>query len=100
MNKTVQYHHPCDPSLGHDSASTAAAQNDEIPKWLKLYFKAPHEIDRKLQWDLFGLQELESYEAMYNRLYLEETAQINKAYETYKNRIWEEMEKRRTVSHL
>ena len=91
MNKTAQYHHPCIPNLTPESTS----QNDEIPKWLKLYLKAPHEMDHKLQWEYFGLQDLESYEAMYNRLYLEETEQIVMAYETYRNRIWEELEKKK-----
>ena len=61
----------------------------------------PPERDPKLPWDSFDLSDLETYEAMCTRLYLEETKQIDLAYETYRNRIWEEMKKRNmTVEHL
>ena len=58
-------------------------------------------MDDKIEWDHFALQDLETYEAMYKRLYLEETEQIVKAYENYTTRIWEELQKRNmTTSHL
>merc|ERR1712142_1221210 len=56
-NKTKQYHHPCIPTLSSDDAAGGiAAQNREIPKWLKVYFKAPHDMADKLQWDQFDVQ--------------------------------------------
>ena len=55
----------------------------------------------KMQWDQFDVQDLETYDDMCQRLYLEETEQIVMAYETYRNRIWEELKKKNlTTSHL
>ena len=60
------------------------------------------ERDHKVPWDTFDLDDLETYDDMCQRLYLEETMRIGSAYEAYKNRIWEEMKKRNvmTVEHL
>ena len=67
-------------------------QKDEIPKWLRIYFRLPQEMDEKILskvgLDRYNLKELNSYNAMYDRLFLEETEQIVMAYETYRYKIF------------
>lgn len=97
VNKTCQHHHPCIPTLSQENSMTPG-QKDEIPKWLRIYFRLPQEMDEKILskvgLDRYNLKELNSYNAMYDRLFLEETEQIVMAYETYRFKLGEEMQRR------
>jgi len=46
--------------------------HEEIPVWLRVYCKASPTLDHHLRWELFGLPELECFEAMLNRLFRDE----------------------------
>lgn len=50
--------------------------HEEIPIWLRVYCKASPTLDHHLKWDLFGLQELECFEAMLNRLFRDELEEL------------------------
>jgi scaffold protein salvador len=49
---------------------------EEIPVWLRVYFKACPSLDQLLKWDLFGLPEMECFEAMLNRLFRDELEEL------------------------
>jgi len=97
-NQTCQHHHPCIPTFNQENAGTPPGQKDEIPEWLRIYFRLPHERDEeilsKVGLDRYNLIELNSYNAMYDRLFLEETEQIVMAFETYRFKLGEEMQRR------
>ncbi len=42
--------------------------HEEIPPWLRVYWKASPTLDHHLKWDLFELAELECYDSMLVRL--------------------------------
>ena len=50
--------------------------HEEIPIWLRVYFKASPTLDHKLKWDLFRLPELECFDAMLNRLFRDELEEL------------------------
>ena len=50
--------------------------HEEIPIWLRVYFKASPSLDHHLKWDLFTLPELEGFEAMLNRLLRDELEEL------------------------
>ena len=50
--------------------------HEEIPIWLRVYFKASPTLDHHLKWDLFRLPELECFEAMLNRLLRDELEEL------------------------
>ncbi|XP_018327993.1 protein salvador homolog 1 [Agrilus planipennis] len=66
---------------------------EEIPHWLIVYFKASIELDHKLRWDMFRLNELDCYNAMLTRLYKQELQKIVMRYESYRSALLVEMEK-------
>ncbi|CAH1262250.1 SAV1 [Branchiostoma lanceolatum] len=68
--------------------------NSEIPEWLQVYTKAPHEYDHKLKWDLFKLPELDCYQEMLMRLYRKELEVVVMSYEGYRQALQQEMERR------
>lgn len=68
--------------------------NTEIPEWLRVYSKAPPEHDHKLKWDLFQLNQMETFEAMLNRLYKQELEKIVMSYEGYRSALNRELERR------
>jgi hypothetical protein len=86
------------------SPSTAYHQNvlvppnpylhEEIPIWLRVYFKASPSLDHKLKWDLFRLPELECFDAMLNRLFRDELEELVMRYEGIRCAISQEMELR------
>lgn len=53
----------------------------EIPDWLQIYSQAPHELDNKLNWDLFQVQELECFNEMFSTLLKKDIEQIVMSYE-------------------
>ncbi|GJQ78357.1 hypothetical protein Trydic_g22184 [Trypoxylus dichotomus] len=67
--------------------------NEEIPDWLIVYFKASIDLDYKLNWDLFRLNELDCFNAMLTRLYKQELQNIVMRYESYRSALLVEMEK-------
>uniref|UniRef100_T1JJ13 Protein salvador homolog 1 n=1 Tax=Strigamia maritima TaxID=126957 RepID=T1JJ13_STRMM len=68
--------------------------NEEIPHWLAVYSKAHQGSDHKLKWELFRLPELESFQAMLQRLYKQELEDIVMSYEGYRLGLMREMERR------
>ncbi|XP_014673538.1 PREDICTED: protein salvador homolog 1-like [Priapulus caudatus] len=114
ITRKAQYRHPCTPRFRYSTQPSTGSQgpshtefhqhnvlvpanpylNAEIPEWLYVYSRAPHDSDHKLKWELFRLQELEGYEAMLRRLYRQEVEQIVMAYEAYRLALLREMEQR------
>ena len=77
--------------------------HEEIPIWLRVYFKASPTLDHKLKWDLFRLPELECFDAMLNRLFRDELEELVMRYEGIRCAISQEIEYRAysgQVSHL
>ncbi|KAK3092778.1 hypothetical protein FSP39_007127 [Pinctada imbricata] len=66
----------------------------EIPKWLHVYSRASPEHDHKIKWDLFRVNDLEHFAAMLWRLYKEELEQIVMSYESYRQALLREKERR------
>lgn len=116
--RQLQFHHPCVPVMhyqfGHhdnqmvhqmntQSQSSSRGNlvpanpylNAEIPDWLRVYSKAPPEHDHKLKWDLFQLNQMETFDAMLIRLYKEEIEKIVMRYEGYRSALVRELEKRK-----
>ncbi|KAL4237232.1 Salvador WW domain containing protein 1 [Mactra antiquata] len=115
--KQAQYAHPCTSVMqyqfGHYSNPlpvTTQSQprgnlvpanpylNTEIPEWLIVYSKAPPEHDHKLKWDLFQLNQMETFDAMLNRLYKQECEKIVMKYERYRTALNREIERRKKSS--
>lgn len=61
--------------------------NVSIPDWLYVYSKASHAHDSMIQWDLFERNELELYDAMMQRLYINDCQKIVMRYEKYRATI-------------
>ena len=68
--------------------------HEEIPIWLRVYFKASPTLDHKLKWDLFRLPELECFDAMLNRLLRDELEELVMRYEGIRCAISQEIEYR------
>jgi len=68
--------------------------HEEIPIWLRVYFKASPSLDHKLKWDLFRLPELECFDAMLNRLFRDELEELVMRYEGVRCAISQEIEYR------
>ncbi|KAG1658624.1 Protein salvador 1 [Nymphon striatum] len=68
--------------------------HQEIPHWLMVYSKAPHESDHKLKWNLFKLAELECFQAMLTRLFKQELEEVVMRYEVYRVALLRELEYR------
>ncbi|CAK9298427.1 unnamed protein product [Gordionus sp. m RMFG-2023] len=58
--------------------------NAKIPEWIIIYSVAPKELDCNLKWDIFNLEQLESFEAILKRLYMQELEKIVMKYESYR----------------
>uniref|UniRef100_T1INJ9 Uncharacterized protein n=1 Tax=Strigamia maritima TaxID=126957 RepID=T1INJ9_STRMM len=119
ITRQAQYEHPCAPRYMQRPLYTQIPQydrrpaplhtdfhqpnvlvppnpylNEEIPHWLTVYSKARQGIDHKLKWELFRLPELESFQAMLQRLYKQELEDIVMSYEGYRLGLMREMERR------
>jgi len=104
ITRQAQYQHPCSPQFLNDSTpklpytqppvtpnNVQYHQNalvpanpylhEEIPIWLRVYFKASPTLDHRLKWDLFRLPELECFDAMLNRLFRDEIEELVMRYE-------------------
>jgi len=68
--------------------------HEEIPIWLRVYFKASPSLDHHLKWDLFTLPELEGFEAMLNRLLRDELEELVMRYEALRVAISQETDHR------
>ncbi|XP_065351721.1 protein salvador homolog 1 isoform X2 [Cloeon dipterum] len=73
--------------------------NQEIPRWLVVYFMAAHEFDHKLLWEMFKLSDLDSFDAYLKRLYKEGLEEIVMRYETYRSALLCEMDRRLSEQH-
>jgi len=69
--------------------------HEEIPEWLRVYFKASPALDHKLKWDLFRLPELECFNAMLLRLFREECQHVVERYELLRLGMGQEVAARR-----
>lgn len=117
--RQLQFYHPCVPVMhyqfGHhdgqmipqisnQSQSSSRGNlvpanpylNAEIPEWLRVYSKAPPEHDHKLKWDLFQLNQMETFDAMLIRLYKEEIEKVVMKYEGYRAALNRELDKRKS----
>ncbi|MCP3665833.1 MAG: hypothetical protein GY696_25615 [Gammaproteobacteria bacterium] len=85
--QSLGYHHnvlvPANPYL-----------HEEIPIWLRVYFKASPSLDHKLKWELFSLSELDCFDAMLNRLFRDELEELVMRYERIRIAISQELEYR------
>ncbi|BFZ07680.1 hypothetical protein BsWGS_10719 [Bradybaena similaris] len=118
ITRTAQYHHPCSPVpdvvLGYGMPTIPERLpphlefrqnkqlvpanpylNTEIPEWLIVFSKAPHEHDHKLKWELFTLSQLENFAALLIRLYKQDLERIVMSYERYRNALNRESERRK-----
>ncbi|CAG5127422.1 unnamed protein product [Candidula unifasciata] len=118
ITRTAQYHHPCSPVpdvvLGYGVLTVPDRLpphleyrqnnqlvpanpylNTEIPEWLLVFSKAPHEHDHKLKWELFTLSQLENFAALLIRLYKQDLERIVMSYERYRNALNRECERRK-----
>lgn len=68
--------------------------HEEIPIWLRVYFKASPSLDHHLKWDLFRLPELECFDAMLNRLFRDELEELVMRYEGMRVTITQELDSR------
>ncbi|CAG0920622.1 unnamed protein product [Notodromas monacha] len=55
-----------------------------VPYWLRVYLKASPEHDHKLRWDFFRISELETFEAMMQRIMMEEMDAVIRNYAMYR----------------
>ena len=74
--------------------------HEEIPIWLRVYFKASPTLDHKLKWDLFRLPELECFDAMLNRLLRDELEELVMRYEGIRCAIAQEIEHRNLMGQM
>ncbi|GFR71419.1 salvador-like protein 1 [Elysia marginata] len=118
VTRTAQYHHPCSNVQGmvlsyggsvvpekipahlemRQSKQLVPANpylNTEIPEWLVVFSKAPHEHDHKLKWELFTLKELENFAGLLIRLHKQDLEHIVMSYERYRIALTREMERRK-----
>lgn len=58
-----------------------------IPSFLRVYSQAPSSNDILLQWHLFNISELESFNAMMSRLYKNENLARVQLYEIYRSAL-------------
>lgn len=119
VTRTAQYHHPCSNVQGmvlsyggssvpdkipahiemRQSKQLVPANpylNTEIPEWLVVFSKAPHEHDHKLKWELFTLKELENFAGLLIRLHRQDLEHIVMSYERYRIALTREMERRKS----
>lgn len=73
---------------------TSPYMHEEIPYWLRVYSQASPDHDHKLRWELFRLPELDSYQAMLNKLFKHELHGIVMSYEMYRLHLTRELERR------
>merc|ERR1719361_985074 len=71
--------------------------HEEIPVWLRVYFKANPCLDNRLKFDMFSLPELECFEAMLNRLLRDELEELVMRYEALRMAISQELDQRNNV---
>ncbi|KAK9884000.1 hypothetical protein WA026_004935 [Henosepilachna vigintioctopunctata] len=113
ITRQAQYEHPClVPSLNYQSEirylhppqdtnyqphSVLVPANryllEEVPHWLDVYFKARPDLDHKLKWDMFRLTELDCYNGMLTRLFMQEMENIVMRYECYRSALLVAMQK-------
>ncbi len=106
LSPRVAYNQPMLPPLPQPSAATAQSLgyhhnvlvpanpylHEEIPIWLRVYFKASPSLDHKLKWELFRLPELDCFDAMLNRLFRDELEELVMRYERIRIAISQELE--------
>ncbi|KAK6999231.1 scaffold protein salvador [Biomphalaria glabrata] len=122
ITRTAQYHHPCSSTQGmvlaygglvperipphleyRQNKQLVPANpylNTEIPEWLIVFSKAPHEHDHKLKWELFTLKQLENFAALLTRLYKQDLEHIVMSYENYRNALNRELDRRKKERQL
>ena len=71
-------------------------QEEEMPRWLRVYLVANPAHDGRLKWHLFRLAELEMFDAMICRSEKQETERIVMTYEIYRIGLEKEIERRRS----
>ncbi|CAL4165309.1 unnamed protein product, partial [Meganyctiphanes norvegica] len=81
-------------SMAQALMPTSPYMHEEIPYWLRVYSQASPDHDHKLRWELFRLPELDSYQAMLNKLFKHELHGIVMSYEMYRLHLTRELERR------
>jgi len=122
ITRQAQYQHPCSPQFLNDPTpklpytqppvipnNVQYHQNalvpanpylhEEIPIWLRVYFKASPTLDHRLKWDLFRLPELECFDAMLNRLFRDEIEELVMRYEGIRYAISQVLDSRAYIHH-
>ena len=66
--------------------------NQRIPSFLRVYFQTSSSIDILLQWHLFGLSELQLFDAMTKKLYRDENLIRVQFYENYRTLLTSRLE--------
>jgi len=103
-NNELHYHPPIQHQSNLHSHHVLVPANpylhEEIPIWLRVYFKASPTLDHKLKWDLFRLPELECFDAMLNRLLRDELEELVMRYEGIRCAISQEIEHRKYMGQV
>ncbi|VDK60435.1 unnamed protein product [Anisakis simplex] len=68
--------------------------NEDIPKWLHLYSRAPMELDYLLEWPMFRLEQLQKYDRQFMKLYKQEVIDVVIKYERFRREISKEIARR------
>jgi len=74
--------------------------HEEIPIWLRVYFKASPSLDHKLKWELFRLPELDCFDTMLNRLFRDELEELVMRYERIRLAISQELDYRNSTGRI
>ncbi|CEF69094.1 Protein salvador homolog 1 [Strongyloides ratti] len=72
---------------------------EEVPQWLKLYATADTESDHLLNWNLFKLSQLDSFDGMLFKLFKQEILNVAQRYEKLRREINIELVNRRCDQH-
>ncbi|VDN01768.1 unnamed protein product [Thelazia callipaeda] len=67
---------------------------EDIPDWIRLYSRAPYELDHLLEWTLFRLPQLQQYDSQLMKLYKQECIDIAIKYERFRLEINREIARR------
>ncbi|CAF0920850.1 unnamed protein product [Didymodactylos carnosus] len=68
--------------------------NRPIPPFLRVYSQAPSSNDILLQWNLFSLHELESFDGMMTKLFKDENLARVQLYETFRSALAAELDQK------
>ncbi|KAI6230653.1 WW domain-containing protein [Aphelenchoides fujianensis] len=78
---------PLPPQYYHTDVGSLNIITEEVPDWLRMYGEAPPQTDHLLNWDLFKLPQLKSFDSMLRKLYKQEVINTVSKYERARGEI-------------